>query len=132
MPTPPSINFSSLGAMIAMEGKLQSAKGWLLEETSRPGVAGHAFDRRGRKGARSLLITHTGLDSAANAEAKYEAYVALKGSLAIVIDADGITHNNVAVIDVMKVDLIPVVAASASGVTHLLVCRWELQKTETA
>jgi hypothetical protein len=127
----PSINQASLGDMIAMEGKLQSAKGYMLEETSRPGVAGHAFDRRGRKGERSLILTHTGLDSAANARAKYEAYVALKGTLATVIDADGETHNSVAVIHVSLVDVVPVGTATQSGVTHVLVCRWELQKTET-
>ncbi len=100
-----------------------------LGEITRPRVDGHAFERLGKRGVPTTVITESDVDDVG---AAMDAFQALQATLVTVVDVDGQSHANVLVLNVAKMSSRKVLSAQG-GLTAgawMLTVQWQLQPTD--
>ena len=108
MPSLGGISFISLKGHVAKPGLM-------TEDVSREGTDGAAFRKRHVRAVPFGMLAFRDCDNLADAQSKYEAVLAMQGTVVELVDDYGVTHPDVMVIDVRRVDERKVLAAGGGA-----------------
>jgi hypothetical protein len=125
---------SSGGAFtfITLKGEIQSVA-QTVDDITRPGVDGHAYRQRGKRGRIFEMIGLRDYLTHGAAAAEYVNLMALQGTLVGVTDDRGATAAAVMVLEVERLALEPMirtVGGLVANSTYLMMTRFLLQSTQ--
>jgi hypothetical protein len=125
---------SSIGGytFLDMKGEAMQPASATVGLINRTGVDGETWllePNKVRLIEKTTVEGYTNKTGANSALAAAAGYVALKGTLVMVIDALGLTTTNVLVVDVTEINITQCLTASVANVNWLVSARWFLKPT---
>lgn len=124
---------ASIGGLsvITLRGGINPGTGEQLQDITRPGVDGIAYRKVGKRGRPFTMESVVDVANAAAVTTAIANYKALQGTLVTVVENNGQTWTNVAVLNVRPAEPQKVLTAT-TGSDYLLRATWTLQMTETS